>query len=244
MGLLLSQRADQQAGAVFHATDVPAAEALTLFQEADQTPAFNETLCSKRFVRSAPSDNMEQFLLELVPPMERFITSMVRRFHSIRVAVFLHPTYTKVSNTGPVAIPPFTPVLRTKLIAVLRTRAIPQLLHSVLETLRSRHAAYMRESSGLRLEEITTAEVQIAKVKYMVYSGLAYAQLPPFLFKKNAIVNVQNTDNRCFGYALLSALHRSASHVSRTSNYDRFFAQHPELSNLEYPVQIDQFEEV
>ena len=244
MGQFLSQRGDQQAGAGFHATDVPAAEALTLFQEADQTPAFNDTLCSKRFVRSAATDNMEQFLMELVQPMEQYITSMVRRFHSIRVAVFLHPTYAKVSNTGPIAIPSFTPVLRTKLNAVLRTRAIPQLLHSVLETLRSRHATYMRKSSGLRLEEITTAEVQIAKVKYMVYTGQAYAPLPSFLAKKNAVVNVQNTDNPCFGYALISALHPSASHVSRSSHYDRFFGQHPELSNLDYPIQVDQFEEV
>ena len=41
MGQFLSQRANQQTGTPFRATDVPVAEALTLFRE---PPALNETL--------------------------------------------------------------------------------------------------------------------------------------------------------------------------------------------------------
>jgi hypothetical protein len=43
---------------------------------------------------------------------------------------------------------------------------------------------------------------------------------------------------------LLSALHPATAHVSRTNNYDRFFARHPAINGLDYPIQIDQLEEV
>jgi hypothetical protein len=37
-------------------------------------------------------------------------------------------------------------------------------------------------------------------------SGRSYAELSAYLVSKKAIVNVQNRDERCFGYALLSWL--------------------------------------
>jgi hypothetical protein len=246
MGQLLAGATNRQAGGSFASTTVPTEEARELFHEVDvdNPQAFRETLNSKRFVRSVATDNFEQFLTEFSTPIERYVKAMLERFHSIRVAVFVHPTYAKVSNTGPAHIPQFSPVLRTRLIVVLRVRAIPQFIHDVLETLRTRHTTFMRESSGLRLESIRMGDIQVARVEHMAYAGRAYAELPQFLLKKNAIVNVHNTDNRCFGYALLSALHPATNNVSRRTHYDPFFAAHPALNNLEYPVEIDQFEDV
>jgi hypothetical protein len=246
MGQLLAGTANHQSGGSFASTTVPAEEADELFHEVDvdNSHAFRETLTSKRFVRSAATNNIEQFLTEFSSPIERYVTAMLHRFHSVRVAVFVHPTYTKVSNTGQTPIPTFSPVLRTRLMAVLRTRAIPQFIHEVLETLRTRHATYMRESSGLRLESIRMGDIQIARVEHMAYAGRAYAELPEFLSKKHAIVNVHNNDNRCFGYALLSSLHPAPINVSRRTQYDQFFALHPALNDIEYPVEVDQFEDV
>jgi hypothetical protein len=246
MGQLLGGTANRQAGGSFASTDVPTEEARELFREVDveNSHAFHETLNSKRFLRSTTTDNFEQFLLEFSVPIERYVSTMLQRFHSVRVAVFVHPTYTKVANTGSAHIPPFSPVLRTRLIAVLRKHAIPQFIHDALETLRSRHATFMRESSGLRLESIRMGDIQVTKVEHMAYAGRAYTELPEFLSKKKAIVNVHNNDNRCFGYALLSSLHPATDHVSRRNHYDPFFAVHPALRELEYPVEIDQFEHV
>ena len=244
MGQLASHRANDQTGAGFQHTDVPAEEAVQLFQEVDQTPAFRETLCSKRFVRSSPTDDMDQFLTELVSPVGQYIAAMLRRHHAVKVAVFVHPRYEKISNTGPAVAPSFSPVLRTKLLVLLRERAVDQTMHSIVETLRARHANFMREKSGLRLEEVRMADVQIAKVEHFAYSGRGYTPLPKFLLNKKAIVNVKNTDERCFGYALLSALHPDASNVSRPSSYDRYFRENTELDSLQYPVQTDQFEDV
>jgi hypothetical protein len=128
MGQLLGGTTNQQTGGSFASTDVPTEEARELFHEikVGSPSAFHETLNSKRFVRSATTDNFEQFLMEFSVPIERYVKAMLRRYHSVRAAVFVHPTCAKVSNTGPTLIPPFSPVLRTRLLAVLREHAVPQ----------------------------------------------------------------------------------------------------------------------
>ena len=50
---------------------------------------------------------------------------------------------------------------------------------------------------------------------------------------------MQNNDNRCFGYAVLSALHPQAKHANRPSKYNHLFREHG-LHDIEYPVAISQ----
>jgi hypothetical protein len=88
MGQFLSQRVNEQTGAGFRPTDVPVEEAVELFQEVDQPTAFRETLCSKRFVRSSPTDVMDRFLTEMVSPVQEYITRMLQRYHSIKGGSF------------------------------------------------------------------------------------------------------------------------------------------------------------
>ena len=49
--------------------------------------------------------------------------------------------------------------------------------------------------------------------------GSTYIPLPESIVRENACVNVCNTDNRCFQWAVLSALHPVSRHVNRVSNY-------------------------
>ena len=81
MGQLLGGTANQQAGGSFASTDVPTEEARELFREVDveNSHAFHETLNSKRFLRSATTDNFEQFLLEFSVPIERYVNAMLQR---------------------------------------------------------------------------------------------------------------------------------------------------------------------
>jgi hypothetical protein len=246
MGQLLSTVT--QAGAGFHQTVVPDDEFQELFNAEAPPTAFVNTLASRRFVRTTSTDDMDMFLGEFSRDLTRYLEDRLREFHTMRASVLLYPTYEKVAplviKSGVPPPAPITPVLRTKLLTILRARVIPSTVHTILETLRSRHVNFMRDSSGLRMLGIQKADVHIASVRHMTYEGRVYSPLPPFLAKKKAIVNVHNTDARCFGYALLSALHQSAYHQERPTQYSRYFAEHAELNGLEYPVQVDQFEDV
>lgn len=55
--------------------------------------------------------------------------------------------------------------------------------------------------------------------------------------KKKAIVNVQNTDQKCFQWAILSALHPAVHHIQRVSNYFPFVDE-SDLTGIEFPMQM------
>ena len=267
--------ATTQAGGAFRETDVPGSEDL-FAQDDDFSSAFERTLDSTRFVRTPASNDVEAFLVEISPLVERYVRRAFDRFPSFRVAVFLHPIYEKITykpttqsggaraRTRDVANPDdedndadmaddaipaatiteVTPVLRTALVTILRRADVPQLVHGHIGTLRDRHINFMRDGSGMHVKELRMADVQIAEVNHLAYAGRAFIPLPAFLASKKAIVNVRNADTRCFGYAILSALHPAQYHPERAGRYDRYFDEHVELRDLTYPVEVDQFQVV
>ena len=56
------------------------------------------------------------------------------------------------------------------------------------------NAHFVRQSSGLVLADVLSFRFKVCEFLPLV--GRAYKELPTFLAKKHAIVNVQNTDNR------------------------------------------------
>ena len=45
--------------------------------------------------------------------------------------------------------------------------------------------------------------LELRGVRYIPLAGRCHCELPPYLQTKKAIINIQNTDDRCFGYSLL-----------------------------------------
>ena len=78
--------------------------------------------------------------------------------------------------------------------------------------------------------------------------GRSYIPTPPVLASKKAIVNVQNTDNKCFMWSILAALYPPKDHVTRVMKY-RDHVGKLNCDMLEFPVKhtsskISQFEDV
>ena len=63
--------------------------------------------------------------------------------------------------------------------------------------------------------------------------------MPAILANKKAIINVQNNDDKCFLWALLSALHpakKQAQRVSKYRDYERDFDE--ALNGIDFPVKL------
>ena len=88
-------------------------------------------------------------------------------------------------------------------------------------------------ASDLRISNIFYAS--IACTQYEPIAGRQYTDLPKFLKNKRAIINVQNKNNRCFGYAVLSALHPPKKNPQNPIYYNKYFAEHG-LDKLKYSV--------
>ena len=68
--------------------------------------------------------------------------------------------------------------------------------------------------------------------------GRGYRQLPPLLSRKRCIVNVQNQDNRCFGYAVIGALENITKNANQPVKYVNLFPLYG-LDALQYPVDVE-----
>ena len=74
------------------------------------------------------------------------------------------------------------------------------------DRIREFNVKFIRDKSGLRLARIH--QFTLKMVKYAPLEGRGWQPLPVFLSKKNAILTIQNNDERCFGHALIYFLER------------------------------------
>lgn len=96
--------------------------------------------------------------------------------------------------------------------------------------------------SGLTLHRIVQLDVNFNKHNH--FSGSSYIPLPKSIRNKTAVVNVQNEDNQCFKWAILSKIHEAPNHRERLLNYERF-KHELNFDGIEFPVavqDIDKFE--
>lgn len=89
--------------------------------------------------------------------------------------------------------------------------------------------------SGFSLCEIIELNIQVCNFEKI--SGSTYIELPEFLKRKRAIINVQNDDNKCFQYAVLSALFPAEHNPQRISNYKKH-ANSLDFTGIKYPVAL------
>jgi len=83
--------------------------------------------------------------------------------------------------------------------------------------------------------------LQIKIAKYRPFRGSSYIALPAYINNKKACINVQNNDEKCFQWALLSALFPvpSKDHPNRTSKYESHVGK-LDWSGINFPTPVPQ----
>jgi hypothetical protein len=81
-------------------------------------------------------------------------------------------------------------------------------------------------------------------VKFNPLIGSSYIETPDYIKRKRAVINVQNSDQECFRWAVLSALYpiTTFQHSYRVSKYESH-KNDAEFSSLKYPVTLPQIRE-
>lgn len=91
------------------------------------------------------------------------------------------------------------------------------------------------KESGWSLHSLIHLEVNINKLNAM--RGSSYLPLPEQIKKKHACVNVKNRDDKCFMWAVLSALHPIEKNPDRVSHYKKF-EKELNFKDIEFPVSV------
>ena len=81
--------------------------------------------------------------------------------------------------------------------------------------------------------------LQAELATYVPLTGAAHATLPAYITNKKAIVNVQNKDERCFEYAVLSALHPQIKHADRPNKYSEWIGSQLDFTGMSQPMKLD-----
>jgi hypothetical protein len=89
--------------------------------------------------------------------------------------------------------------------------------------------------SGFSLDRIVKFTVCVTKFRPL--HGSSYLETPDFLAKKYCIVNVQNDDDKCFVWAVLSCLYPPANNAQRLSQYIKY-EQSLNVDGLKFPLEL------
>ena len=89
------------------------------------------------------------------------------------------------------------------------------------EEIQLRNVNFLRNESPFVLDNVESAVVNVSR--YAPTQGGTFRELPQFLALKNCIVNMKNTDNRCFGYSILAARMKIKGSRNRPRDYDDHF---------------------
>ena len=73
---------------------------------------------------------------------------------------------------------------------------------------------------------------------YHPIRGGSYIKTPVSIEGKHAIINVKNEDDKCFMWAVLSALHPVDVHAERVTNYEQY-ENELDFTGISFPMSID-----
>ena len=92
---------------------------------------------------------------------------------------------------------------------------------------------YQRKGSSWTLKKIICFEIYTAK--YSPIGAGSFLELPEKLRNTRSVINIKNTDEKCFLWSILAALHPVENNKNRVLHYERF-EKTVNMDGIAYPV--------
>ena len=100
---------------------------------------------------------------------------------------------------------------------------------------------FTNTASGLQIAHCVKLYLNIAK--YEPLKGSSYIPLPEALANKKAIINLQNEDNRCLEWALLSILYYDEHNSTKLRSYKKYLGT-LNFKGIDFPTPLSQIPKV
>ena len=149
------------------------------------------------------TNSLEAYLDQLQNFLAQVLTHEVVQRRGLKVFAILHCIYEKpLGEELALSVVP----LPIKTFILTHKSQVAGDLQAFASQIKVRNENMLRLQSFLNLSSVSHLELHLAEHNPLV-TGSTFVELPTFLAQKYCIVNVQNTDDRCFGYAVLSAVY-------------------------------------
>ena len=170
------------------------------------------------------------------------ITRILRNNRRTKVKLVLICNMEKLSTLGETIIAPsnFSSEIEVNLDGTNENDLFVRMTERAIENMASHQQA---EGSGWRLHSIIRLELHV--VNYNPLRGEAWVALVKELANKNAIINLQNKDDKCFLWCVLRALNPAKDHPERIDKKLKEKENTLNMEGIKYPVSlkdIDKFE--
>ena len=179
------------------------------------TDQFGSPKLSQRFFHSMKKYHYSQLKGQPMPLLktlelfgketEPFLRGELQKMGAMKVSLIATVLYQSARPDAPPPPPDTKQHLRSRRLKVFLADDLSERYEVIKNDVLERNANYVKDKSGLILYAILSLDYEIDK--YAPLAGSAYVPLPLKLARKKAIINVQNTDNRCFAYAVCAARH-------------------------------------
>ena len=119
-------------------------------------------------------------------------------------------------------------------IPIVAEGDIDRTINDIFDIIKKRIEEYAQNGSGWVIENVNN--MVIKTVKFKPFKGGSYIPLPDWIQNKKCCINVENKDNRCFEYSILSALYsETMGHSKRVSSYSKYINT-LNFDGIEFPV--------
>src|ERR1043165_2171834 len=204
---------------------------------------------AKKFLRDyrtvVPLDHgLESDPLSYLSAMESSIETLINgdltRHRGIKYSAMLTVEFEKLGLKTDNTIKT-TAYFRTKANEVLNAGEPGKSVQATKAKILKHLENFTREGSGWRMRRVVALDIGTAK--YKPIRGQSYFPTPKYL-PPQSVINVQNKDNRCFEWAVLSAIYPVEKDPQRPSKY-RAHLKKLDFTGIKFPVKvtdIDKFE--
>lgn len=218
-------------------------ESLPSLLEGGTSQFGNGTIKTQTWNPSESCTSLPEFLLAFEVIVSRFISNKVQnRPVASKVLIDVNVEYAKL--VGEKLEPTVKAVLRSTATSVTPGEDADEIASKLCDVIWQRNQNFISQKSGLIVFQVHWGKITVGSFNPL--RGAAYVELPPRIRAKKAVVNVKNTDEKCFAYAILAC--KYAHQVQqKTSNdpkhYTKYFAAEG-LDQIQYPVAISELSEV
>ena len=197
----------------------------------------------KRFMKAythVPDEKMGtvSFFARIFPALVALLTGELS-FHKFKATLVLRVEMTKTTADGKNKVE--RPYFSSKPYTILSQHDIENVIAKAQSAIETNIDKWTREGSGWVVDRVETMYVNIAK--YAPLKGSSYMELPKYLKKKVAIINVRNQDNECLKWALLSARHPVKKNAQRVTKY-KDHENELNFTGIEFPTPLIQIPNV
>lgn len=208
--------------------------------------AFRNLLTHLTFRPKRFCQDLAVFLQSMRLQVQVALGRILKRHLNIKYWFAVDLTYEKINHAEDQVARDVKAVLNSGAIALLRLPEFENCWVETCDRILNKSANFIRETSGLVVKQINAGHLGVS-IFSPLRVGSRFCELPEFLKRKKAIVNVKNRDNRCFGYSVLACLCSDLPgfgvHAERPQKYEQYFERFG-LDTVQYPVLLEDIPEI